>query len=157
MHLSLLPSYINVLSTQVVSVISLYDEEEESESDDEKIHIKSIPPPMILSFSGINPHLREIKSSNMLNFSMELSVSWDHPQFKEINSYEIYFGVGNKFRVYDHLHEEKGLVCTWISYNICMSIKLGLRFTAPLPSHRMYLQIPQNLATTSIMRWIRSL
>ena len=102
--------------------MSLYGKEEKSdESNVREIHIKSIPSPKILSFSGINPRLREIKSSNMLNFSMELSVSWDHPQFdEEINSYEIYFGVGEIFRVYDHLREEIGRVSTWISYNICM-------------------------------------
>ena len=97
----------------MISVVSLYGEEEESESSDERMRIKSIPSPKILSFNGINPRLREIKSSNMLNFSMELSVSWDHPQFDRIiNSYEIYCGVGNNFfRIYDHLHEEIGLVC----------------------------------------------
>ena len=114
-------SYINVhvLSTQVISVVSLYGEEEESESIAKKMCIKSIPPPKILSFSGINRSLREIESSNMLNFSMELFVSWGHPQFdREINSYEIYFGVGNNFfHEYDHLHEEVGLVSTWISYS----------------------------------------
>ena len=97
--------------------MSLSGKEEKSKSNDEEI-CKSIPPPKILSFNGINPRLRE---SSMLKFSMELSVSWDHPQFnEEIISYEIYFGVGNKVRVYDHLREEIGQVSTWISYNICM-------------------------------------
>ena len=133
----------------MISVVSLYGKEEESESSDEKIHIKSIPPPKILSFSGINPRLREIKSSNMLNFSMELSISWDHPQFDGIiNSYEIYCGVGkNMLYKYGHLHEEIGLVCIWI---IFLS---SPPFMLLLYHFRMCLDTLHSLATMSVKIW----
>ena len=45
---------------------------------------------------------------------------------------------------------------SWV-YVLLGLYKLGLRFAGPLPSHRKYLQVPLNLATTSMKKWIWSL
>ena len=58
-----------------------------------------------------NPRLKQLKSSNMLNMSVELTLEWDHPQSESITSYEIYTPSNNSFVCeYDHFRERGTVV-----------------------------------------------
>ena len=56
-----------------------------------------------------NPRLKQLKSSDMLNMSVELSLDWDQPQSEQITSYEIYT-TGSFVCAYDRFGERAGTV-----------------------------------------------
>ena len=56
-----------------------------------------------------NPRLKQLKSSDMLNMSVELSLDWDQPQSEQITSYEIYT-TSNFVCAYDRFGERAGTV-----------------------------------------------
>ena len=56
-----------------------------------------------------NPRLKQLKSSDMLNMSVELSLDWDQPQSEQITSYEIYT-TGSFVCTYDRFGERAGTV-----------------------------------------------
>ena len=58
-----------------------------------------------------NPRLKQLKSSNMLNMSVELTIEWDHPLSESITSYEIYTTSNNSYLcAYDRFGERVGTV-----------------------------------------------
>ena len=68
-----------------------------------------LPYPKKIDVAVKNPRLKQLKSSNMLNMTVELTIEWDHPQSESITSYEIY--TTSSFPcAYDLLRERAGTV-----------------------------------------------
>ena len=70
-----------------------------------------LPYPENIFVVAKNPRLKQLKSSDMLNMSVELSLDWDQPQSQLITSYEIYTTSNSSFVcVYDRFGERVGTV-----------------------------------------------
>ena len=68
-----------------------------------------LPYPENIVVVAKNPRLKQLKSSDMLNMSVELSLDWDQPQSEQITNYEIYT-TGSFVCAYDHFGERVGTV-----------------------------------------------
>ena len=68
-----------------------------------------LPYPENIVVIAKNPRLKQLKSSDMLNMSVELSLDWDQPQSEQITSYEIYT-TSSFVCAYDRFRERAGTV-----------------------------------------------
>ena len=68
-----------------------------------------LPYPENIVVVAKNPRLKQLKSSDVLNMSVELSLDWDQPQSEQITSYEIYT-TSSFVCAYDHFGERAGTV-----------------------------------------------
>ena len=68
-----------------------------------------LPHPENITVIAKNPRLKQLKSSNMLNMSVELTLDWDQPQSEKITNYEIYTP-SSYLCAYEHFGEKVGTV-----------------------------------------------
>ena len=109
------------LSTQVTFKVSQGDERTESLPATKIQTFRYIPPPVNIVLTATNPRLKQLKSSRMLNITMELLVYWEYPQIEvNITDYEFYFNTGLDFlRSYDLYGRNSAGILVCIIYQAC--------------------------------------